>query len=160
MNTRMNVYGQRGVLNLRPCIKMLQQNGRWPLGRHWRSQIKNKRFNIRIIINVVFSTAINNRQQRNRYNFLHRTRWYGQSTDRDRHTYSVREGDSASWLDKESCNKWDMHREKEIEHYNRAQSSNGAGKLWISQVLNYLHSRLRTLNKWNIGEVNSNDNYT
>jgi len=43
MDTRMNVYGQRGVLNLRPCIKMLQQNGRWSLGRHWRGQNKKQK---------------------------------------------------------------------------------------------------------------------
>lgn len=76
MDTRANVYGQRGVLNLRPCIKMLQQNGcrlavqHWPTTETKRNSEKNtenkkrekyKRFNSRIIINVVVSTAINNR---------------------------------------------------------------------------------------------------
>lgn len=79
MDTRANVYGQRGVLNLRPCIKMLQQNGCRLAVQHWpaheaqqqnerdgeknkKNKIKkNKRFNSRIIINVVVSTAINNR---------------------------------------------------------------------------------------------------
>lgn len=35
MDTRANVYGQRGVLNLRPCIKMLQQNGCRLAVQHW-----------------------------------------------------------------------------------------------------------------------------
>lgn len=75
MDTRANVYGQRGVLNLRPCIKMLQQNGCRLAVQHWPTTAtkrnrektqkterkKNKRFNSRIIINVVVSTAINNR---------------------------------------------------------------------------------------------------
>lgn len=49
MDTRANVYGQRGVLNLRPCIKMLQQNGcrlavqHWPATRGQLQQQKKKR---------------------------------------------------------------------------------------------------------------------
>lgn len=51
MDTRANVYGQRGVLNLRPCIKMLQQNGcrlavqHWPATRGQLQQQKKKKEN-------------------------------------------------------------------------------------------------------------------
>lgn len=46
MDTRANVYGQRGVLNLRPCIKMLQQNGCRLAVQHWpatRGQLQQKK---------------------------------------------------------------------------------------------------------------------
>lgn len=82
------VYGQQGVLNLQPHIKKLQakmaalvqlrpqhnSNNNNNSGKIWQQKgRKSKDFEMRIIINVVVSTAINNRQQRTANNFLHPT---------------------------------------------------------------------------------------